>query len=112
VGYLAAGGAMAPITAETYTTKLMPEGATVGKRLLENAKFLGTNWKRESIATTMFGALWASTDFFGEAYDKFFHKLQKPENAVPLNDNQQAHHAELLAKLNEKFPVHGQGRAA
>jgi len=74
-----------------------------GKEFFKNAV-------REGKATTMFGALWWATDAAGSFYDKFFHNLQKKENEVPLNDNQQAHHAELLGRLNEKYQ--NQGRAA
>lgn len=112
VGYLAAGGTMEGISAKKFSEELWNPAHGWGETIVNNAKLLGQNWKREGIATATFGALWASTDFFGEVYDKFFHKLQKPENQVPLNDNQQKHHQDLLVRLNEKFPVQGQGRAA
>lgn len=93
VGYLAAGGPMQQITVPK-----LAELKTVGA----HAKFYLENYRREALATTMFGALWAATDLGSQWYDKFFEKLQKPENHVPLTPHQQRNHADLLARLNEK----------
>lgn len=106
-GYLTVGGQMTPLVATA-------EGIQAGEKTVQglggHAKlFLKNTWK-EGAATSMFGALWVATDAWGTFYDKFFHNLQKVENQVELNDNQQAHHAELLARLNEKEKQ--QGRAA
>lgn len=101
VGYLAAGGTMKQIT--------VPELEKL-KTLGDHGKFFMENAKREGIATCMFGSLWWATDAWGSWYDKFCDKLQKPENAVPLNEKQQANHASLLERLNAKEQA--QGRAA
>ncbi len=93
VGYLAAGGVMKPITVPV---------ANELKGFGGHAKFYLENARREGIATAMFGALWAATDAWGGWYDDFFHKLQKQENAVPLNEHQQQKHWELLTRLNAK----------
>ena len=91
------------------TERLAVEGDKV-KTVANHAKFYLKNAYREGKATAMFGALWAATDAWGTFYDKFVHNLQKPENAVPLNEHQQGKHAEMLVRLNEKDKA--QGRAA
>lgn len=80
------------------TVKRFDEMKTVG----DHAKLYAQNAWREGKATAMFGALWMATDAWGTWYDKFVHKLQMPENQVPLNEHQQQKHQELLERVNAK----------
>ena len=116
-GYLAAtplgkeGSLLREITGSSgmmnqLTVKRFDELKTVG----DHAKLYAQNAWREGKATAMFGALWMATDAWGTWYDKFVHKLQQPENAVPLNEHQQKKHEELLDRVNAK--EQGAGRAA
>lgn len=116
-GYLAAtplgkeGSLLREITGSSgmmnqLTVKRFDELKTVG----DHAKLYAQNAWREGKATAMFGALWMATDAWGTWYDKFVHKLQQPENAVPLNEHQQQKHEELLNRVNAK--EQGAGRAA
>jgi hypothetical protein len=93
-------GPMVQMTVKQYEALKSESGALAtaanhGKLFLQNA------W-REGKATAMFGALWMATDAWGTWYDKFVHKLQQPENAVPLNEHQQQKHEELLERVNAK----------
>lgn len=83
------------------TVKRFDEMKTVG----DHAKLFAQNAWREGKATAMFGALWMATDAWGTWYDKFVHKLQQPENQVPLNEHQQQKHQELLERVNAKEPL-------
>lgn len=92
-------------------------------------KRFGSNAWREGAATTMFFTLWAATDAWGSAFDKFFEKLQhqnKQQIAAKANDNapvvgasnagpaltphQVQKYDELLARVNAKEQT--SGRAA
>ena len=93
-------GQMEPITVPKLEE--LKVAGDLAKTAGNHGKFFLKNAYREGKATTMFGALWVATDAWGSFYDKFVHNLQKPENAVPLNEHQQDKHAELLARINAK----------
>lgn len=109
VGYLATtpigkeGSMLREITSSNgmmnqLTVKRFDELKTVG----DHAKLYAQNVWREGKATAMFGVLWMATDAWGTWYDNFVHKLQLPENQVPLNEHQQQKHQELLERVNAK----------
>ena len=95
------GGPMTPVT------HAMVDSLKDGKALQQHGSAIWSDFKREGGATAMFGVLWMATDAWGNAYDKFFAKLQDPASHQPLNDHQAKNVAALHEKLQAKETAHG-----